>query len=530
MDNRRPSRTVSDPKVRQVGFVTPGAAPPARYLSEVPTTAAASSPPSGEPAPPAISISPVMIPPPRHSPSPSAPLAVPNPARRESLQIQVGGYNPPEVLLGSPPLTSPSSRMDDTVSQFSEDPSMSPCDGRSGAAKVAPSFPGSSGEMMVMKAGTVGGGSNTPKSSWTTASVAKTRPGIQEKEREAFVGTQNDGAGASKTLKEKTTKAERRALQEAQRAAKAAAKESGAGVKLSAAPGGAVPANTKQGKVVKSPAQKKDGPQVANPSVSSEKKVVDRPPEKDRKKDIPPPRDPDVISKVPGRKDLNHLDNWADTENLQLLNLTVPTPIRTRPGSWRPQKKMEAPPSEPPPQPGLDLSLTLARSSPGDAGSDRDARDVRLFPCLFCNKKFLKSQALGGHQNAHKKERSVGWSSHLYLPPPAAVAVPPRHLNPYSFPIASHSCRPAACTSHGLSDGYGAPRLVADRGGLAFPPPPPTSCSAWCNETIDLLNWQRASHPHRPSSPPRLPSPPPPPPVSSSHVDDKAMLDLSLKL
>ncbi|CAL9104010.1 unnamed protein product, partial [Musa textilis] len=99
------------------------------------------------------------------------------------------------------------------------------------------------------------------------------------------------------------------------------------------------------------------------------------------------------------------------------------------------------------PQPGLDLSLTLAPSSPGDAGSDRDARDVRLFPCLFCNKKFLKSQALGGHQNAHKKERSVGWSSHLYLPPPAAVAVPPRHLNPYSFPIASHSCRPAACTS-----------------------------------------------------------------------------------
>ncbi|CAL9060399.1 uncharacterized protein LOC135678097 [Musa acuminata AAA Group] len=288
MDNRRPPRTVSDPKVRQVGFVTPGAAPPARYLSEAPTAAAASSPPSGDTGPPAISTSPVMIPPPRHSPS--APLAVPNPARRDSLQIQVGGYNAPEVLLESPPLTSPSSRMDDAVSQFSEDPAMSPCNGRSGAAKVASSFPGSSGEMMVMKAGIVGGGSNTPKSSWTTASVAKTRPGISEKERGAVVGMQNDGAGVSKTLKEKTTKAERRALQEAQRSAKAAAKESGAGVKLSAAPGGAVPANIKQGKVVKPPAQKKDGPQVANPSVSSEKKVVDRPPEKDRKKDVPPPR------------------------------------------------------------------------------------------------------------------------------------------------------------------------------------------------------------------------------------------------
>ncbi|KAM0833712.1 hypothetical protein ACQ4PT_064092 [Festuca glaucescens] len=32
--------------------------------------------------------------------------------------------------------------------------------------------------------------------------------------------------------------------------------------------------------------------------------------------------DPDVISKVPGRADLDHLKNWTDKENLQLLNLT----------------------------------------------------------------------------------------------------------------------------------------------------------------------------------------------------------------
>ncbi|TYI67836.1 hypothetical protein E1A91_D08G046800v1 [Gossypium mustelinum] len=256
MDPRRTARTVSDPKVRQVGFFTP--APPERSISDPPRFQDPIQPPSPSPtqvndhSPSGNSLSPVMIPPAHHHSDNFL---------RTALQVT----SPTKAFSYSAKTVTIPPENEDVASSFSP--------GRKVVSAKSPSsFPG-------VKA------SSVPASELTTVSVVNLPPGISEKAGGASVEVQNDRPVSAKTLKEKTSKAERRALQEAQRAAKAAAKAEG--TKASSAASKVVTsANTKPSKAAKSSSQKNDGSQVA----ASEKKGGDRAPEKDRKKDAPHPR------------------------------------------------------------------------------------------------------------------------------------------------------------------------------------------------------------------------------------------------
>ncbi|CAL4934951.1 unnamed protein product [Urochloa decumbens] len=224
MDLRRPPRSSSggvEPKIRQVGFFTPDASGP----SEPPAPAAAAVPAPSTKQGAAAGSSPASD---DLSPGRLSPVMIPPPRHADHLEA---------VLATSAPARS-SARLD-VASEVADD------------------------------------------DSWSRAPSAAD---LEENKRN-LAEIRNEGAPASIPQKQKTSKAERRAIQEAQRAAKAAAKEAGKPVRSTSVDG---PAASKQAKSAKT-TQKKDVPQAAS-TVASERKVPERLSERERKLDAPHPR------------------------------------------------------------------------------------------------------------------------------------------------------------------------------------------------------------------------------------------------
>lgn len=226
-----------------------------------------------------------MIPPPRHLSDVAARTAavpVPDSAFRRTADgdhVTVGSYNPSESLLGTSPVASPTSVAGDGELDFSEE-SFAGWHRRKDSGKLASSFPSGGFELTTAK-----GRENSVAKAKNLAAASDAKKPLDVPERSGGVVTevQDELQTTSKQpFKAKTTKAERRALQEAQRAAKGATK---GGRKSATVSAGGAPS-----KPVKQPSQRKDTVSVVPSVAVSEKKGSERAPEKERKKDVPPPR------------------------------------------------------------------------------------------------------------------------------------------------------------------------------------------------------------------------------------------------
>lgn len=82
-----------------------------------------------------------------------------------------------------------------------------------------------------------------------------------------------------------------------------------------------------------------------------------------------------------------------------------------------------------------ELNLDLIDRSSLSSSPPLNPSEPRVFSCNYCRRKFYSSQALGGHQNAHKLERTLAKKS--------------RELSSSVRPHSGSSNRSGSISSHG---------------------------------------------------------------------------------
>ncbi|KAJ9549688.1 hypothetical protein OSB04_022231 [Centaurea solstitialis] len=119
----------------------------------------------------------------------------------------------------------------------------------------------------------------------------------------------------------------------------------------------------------------------------------------------------------------------------------------------------------------------------------------RVFSCNYCKREFSTSQALGGHQNAHKQERQIAKRRQMEVPPPYGHLVPPPpHYGNFTY----YSSYPNLSTSASMSNNNRS--SLGIRSDQPFVQRSPASWSA-----SQQFNYRYAQVGHNDQFTPRLP-------------------------